>query len=110
MSDQLEAVNRPHFKRFKLQGENRFLARVHSNQEFKTNTGIIIPDTKQTQDIPTTGEVLMVSSKFDHEKYPDIKEGAQIKVVMNSWSMFDSIDGTLAFGDADYVIACYDPF
>ena len=107
---QTEAVNRPHYSRFKLQGENRFLAKVHQNKEHQTKSGIVIPDTKMTQDIPTTGEVVAVSPIFDHAKYPDIKEGAQVKVIINSWSMFDCLGEMMAIGDADYVIACYDPF
>ena len=106
----IEALNKPHHSRFKLQGENRFLARVHDNKEMQTASGLIVAATKVTQDIPTTGEVVALSPKFDTEKYPDVKPGAQIKVIMNSWSMFDCLGDTMAVGDADYIIACYDPF
>lgn len=109
-SNQVETLNRPHHSRFKLQGRNRFLARVHTNKEYVAAGGIIIPDTKATQDIPTTGEVVAISDCFDAELYPDVKPGAQIKVVINSWSTFDCLGETLAVGDADYVIATYDPF
>jgi len=72
--------------------------------------GIYIPNTDETQDIETTGEVLSVSPNFDETLFPDIKPGAQVKVVINSWHTFDCHGEKLAFGDADYVIACYDPF
>jgi hypothetical protein len=104
-----EAVNRPHYSRFKLQGENRFIARVHSNKEYKVGS-IYIPNIDTAQDIETTGEVLFVSPIFDHEKFPDIQPGAQVKVIINSWHTFDCLGDKLAIGDAEYVIACYDPF
>ena len=111
----IEAVNKPHYSRFKLQGKNRFLAKVHDNKEMQTASGLIVANTKATQDIPTTGEVIALSSYFGYDDegnliYPDVKVGSQIKVVMNSWSMFDCLGETLAVGDADYIIACYDPF
>lgn len=109
-NDAPEYINDPKYSRFKLQGENRFLARVHQNVEKKTSTGLVIPNTRQTQDVATTGEVLAISKHFDYDKYPDIKPGALVKVVLNSWSTFTSCGEELAFGDADYVIACYDPF
>lgn len=108
-NDAPEYINDPKYSRFKLQGENRFLARVHPNVEKRVGE-IIIPNTRQTQDVATTGEVVAISKYFDHDKYPDIKPGALVKVVLNSWSMFTSCGEELAFGDADYVIACYDPF
>jgi len=110
MSEQVELLNKPHHSRFRLQGRNRFLAKVHENKEYVVGGGIIIPDTKMTQDIPTTGEVVKISDNFDHELYPDVKPGAQIKVVINSWSTFDCLGEKMAVGDADYIIACYDPF
>ena len=107
---QVESLNRPHYSRFKLQGKNRFLARVHQNKEYQTKSGIVIADTKMTQDIPTTGEVIAISNNFDRTLYPDVEPGAQIKVVINSWSMFDCLGELMAVGDADYIIATYDPF
>jgi len=105
-----ELINRPHWERFKLQGENRFLAKVHKNVEHKTAGGIVIANTDITQDIETTGEIIAISPTFDHVKYPDVKEGAQVKVVINSWVTFDCHGEKIAMGDADYIIAVYDQF
>lgn len=106
---QQEYLNDPHYSRFKLQGENRFLVRVHRNSEKKVGS-IIVPDTRMTQDVETTGEVVAISPAFDSELYPDIKPGANVKVVVNSWYAFDSCGERLAFGDAKYVICAYDGF
>lgn len=105
---EIEALNRPHYKRFKVQGEDRFLAAVHKNAEYKSVGGLVIPNTEVTQDIETTGVVLAISPKFDHEKYPDVVVGANIRVVLNTWATFTCHGDKLAFGSAEYVIAAYD--
>lgn len=91
------------------QGDSRYIARVHPNEEVQTKSGLVIPNTEQSQDIPTTGEVLKLSPLFDGEKFPDIKPGMCVKVVRNGWSTF-WVDGELfAVGTAAQVLACYDP-
>ena len=102
-----ELISNPHYERFKMQGKNRFLARVHKNVEYKTNGGIYVPNTRECQDIETTGEVLKLSANFDHDLYPDVKVGANIKVVLNSWYDFPYKEEKLAMGDAESIIAVY---
>lgn len=91
------------------QGDSRYIARVHPNEEVQTKSGIVIPNTEQSQDIPTTGEVISVSPMFDREKFPDVKPGMCVKVIRNGWSTF-YVDGVLyALGTAAQVLAVYDP-
>lgn len=99
-----ESLLNPSWKRYKIQGENRFIAEVYRNTEQRTASGIVVPVT--TRNVPTTGRVLAVSNVFDHEKFPDIKVGASIKVMLGGWDLFD--EDKLAFGMAESVIAAYD--
>lgn len=93
----------------KPQGDSRYIARVHPNEEYKTASGLVISNTEQAQDLPTTGEVLSVSPLFDAEKFPGVKPGMCVKVTRNGWSTF-SVDGVLyAVGTAAQVLAVYDP-
>lgn len=105
-----ELINNPHYDRFKLQGENRFLVRVHKNEEYQSKGGVIIANTQQCQTIPTTGEVLKVSKNFDYDLYPDVKVGANVKVIINTWFDWDYGDEKLAIGSAEHIIAVYDEF
>lgn len=112
MSDALpqkRLVNMPGINMLRVQGENRYIAKVHENTEYKTSSGLVIANTDTTQNIPTTGDVIMVTPLFDHDKWPDIQAGMCVKVTMNGWSPF-KVDGELyAIGDARSVIAAYDP-
>jgi co-chaperonin GroES (HSP10) len=103
-----EAVNRPHWNRFKLQGKDKYLAIAYDNTEVKTATGIIIPDRDISQDIPTTAKVVALSADFDHVKYPDVKVGANIQVFMNSWYTWTRLGQVYAAGDAEGIIAVYE--
>ena len=97
----------PPVEALKPQGENRFIARVHRNEETKTESGLYIPT--QAQDYPTTGDVLGLSPKFDSTLFPDVRTGMCVKVTMNGWSRFDLDGETYAIGSAQNVIAAYDP-
>jgi len=98
----------------KPQGINRFIAKVHQNQEYTTASGLVVANTEATQTIPTTGEVIATTKVFGYDDkgnhiFPDIKPGMCVKVTMNGWSSF-WVDGELfAIGDARCVIAAYDP-
>ncbi len=101
--------NMPKAEILRPQGDSRYLARVHPNVEYKTASGLVVANTEQTQDVPTTGDVISLSPLFDHAKYPDVKPGMCIKVVRNGWSTFQ-VDGEwYAVGTAAQVLACYDP-
>ena len=101
--------NMPSIEILKPQGENRFIARVHENAEYKTAGGLIVANTDATQDYPTTGDVLFTTKKFDGDLFPDVKVGMCVKVTMHGWSPF-KVDGVMyAIGDARNVIAAYDP-
>lgn len=112
MSDALplqRLKNMPGINVLRVQGENRYIARVHENTEYKTATGLVIPNGESTQNIPTTGDVLVITKHFDGDKFPDVRPGMCVKVTMNGWSPF-KVDGVLyAVGDARSVIAAYDP-
>lgn len=93
----------------KPQGHSRYIARVHPNEEYKTASGLVIANTEQQQDVPTTGEILSISPFFDDHNYPDIKPGMCVKVTRNGWSTF-ILDGIMyAVGTAAQVLAVYDP-
>lgn len=109
--NETEAINNPGAKRLlKVQGRNRFIARVFQNTEQRTETGLFIPNTSDCQSVPTTGEVLAVSANFDGDLYPDIKPGVCVKVILNAWHCFPTPEGELAVGDAEHVIAVYEKF
>lgn len=101
----IETATSPHWRRYRVQGENRFIAEVFQNQEQKTASGLVVPNTRETQAPPTTGRVLARSEVFDETKFPDVKVGAMVKVMLGGWDTFD--EGRLAFGMAESVIAVY---
>jgi co-chaperonin GroES (HSP10) len=106
-----EAVNRPHWNRFKIQGKDRYLAIAYDNTEVKTASGIVIPDRDISQDIPTTAKVVALSKDFDNGpdgKYPDVQIGSNIQVVMNSWYTWTRLGQVYAAGDAEGIIAVYE--
>jgi hypothetical protein len=88
-----EQVNKPHWKRFKLQGKNKYLALAHKNTEIKyymtgpNGEQIVIeqPDRDISQDEPTTATVVAMSKDWDYENYPDVKIGCNIETTINSW-------------------------
>lgn len=101
--------NMPSVDILKPQGENRYIAKVHPNEEYTTASGLIVANTEKLQNVPTTGDVLAVTKHFDHDKFPDVKPGMCVKVTINGWSPF-WVDGQpYAIGDARSVIAAYDP-
>lgn len=101
--------NMPSIETLRPQGENRYVARVHMNEEYVSKGGLVIANTEKLQNIPTTGDVLATTKHFDHDKFPDVKPGLCVKVTINGWSTF-WVDGVqYAIGDARSVIAAYDP-
>lgn len=102
-----ETVSRPHFHRFKLQGKNRVLVRVHQNEEYKTEGGIIIADTRTTQSKPNTGTVLMVSEDFDTVAYPSVETGSYVFCTHGAWHEFDNHGERLAVVNAEHVLFVY---
>ena len=105
---QVETLHNPHYSRFKVQGKDRILVKVHKNEEVKRESGIVIPATQITQDVETTGVVLSVSPEFNADIYPDIVAGSHVKVIPCTWRTFDVHGETLAFACAEHVIAVYD--
>lgn len=112
MSEFVPADRKPYMPTVEMltpQGDSRYLARVHQNEEHVTKGGITIVNTEQAQDYPTTGEIVKLSPMFDAEKFPDIKPGMCVKIVRNGWSTF-WVDGVqYAVGTAAQVLAVYDP-
>lgn len=104
---QIETLHNPHYTRFKVQGKDRILVKVHQNKEIKTESGLVA-SVKTTQDIETTGVVLSVSPQFNKEAYPDVVAGAHIKVIPCTWRSFPVHGDELAFACAEHVIAVYD--
>lgn len=102
-----ETLNQPNWRRFTLQGVDRFLVKVHRETEKKTSGGIFVPVKCTT--IPSTGTVVALSpmSPECEAKY-SVKVGDNIQVVPNAWTTLE-IDGELmATGILDYVVATYD--
>lgn len=110
MSDAKPAVrtrNLPPWGILKAQGKNRYLARVHPNEEVRTASGLIVAETMQ--DAPTTGDIVAVSPYFEKDLYPDTQVGMCVKVGINGWRTF-WVDGEqFALGDASSILAVYDP-
>lgn len=107
--DPRENLNRPHWKRFKLQGKDRFLAIIHKQTEQKTTSGIVIANVDSFQDIPSTATVIAISALSDEakENYPDVKVGANIQVIPCTWTEFDVLGERVATGTFEYIIATY---
>jgi hypothetical protein len=111
-----EQVNKPHWKRFKLQGKNKYLALAHKNTEIKyymtgpNGEQIVIeqPDRDISQDEPTTATVVAMSKDWDYENYPDVKIGCNIETTINSWYTWTRHGRIYASGDAESIIAVYD--
>jgi co-chaperonin GroES (HSP10) len=108
--DPRENVNRPHWKRFKLQGKDRFLVQVHKQVEQKTRTGIFIPNLDSCQDIASTGTIVALSPMSDDgvRDYPDVHVGANIQVIPCTWTEFDILGQRMATGELSYIVATYD--
>jgi co-chaperonin GroES (HSP10) len=102
-----ENVNKPNWRRFVMQGRDRFLAKVHREVEQKTAGGILIP--KRNQNIPSTGVIVALSPMSDEGKASYfVKVGDNIQTVPNSWTELE-IDGELmATGILDYIVATYE--
>lgn len=97
----------------RVQGKNRFFARVHAAQEKTTSSGLLIPVV--AQNVPQTGTILGTSALMDKDEetgeplYPDVKAGMCVLVGVNAWKTF-KIDGVdYAVGDARSILAAYDP-
>lgn len=101
-----EDIAHPHWKRFKMQGKNRYLVRVFPIADRKTREGIIVPE--ECQDIPTCGHVLALSPDFDHTLYPDVKPGVNIQTLMHTWVHWERFGRIYASGDAEGIVAVYD--
>jgi co-chaperonin GroES (HSP10) len=106
--------NMPSIDMLKPQGLNRFIAKMHENAEYKTASGLVIPNAECTQDVPTTGDVVALSPVFGEDDkgrliYPDVKIGQCVKVSRNGWTPF-TVEGVwYALGDARNIIGAYDP-
>ncbi len=109
--DPCERLNRPHWKRFKLQGTDRFLVRIHKQAEQKNKFGIITKlDNDEYQNEACTGTVIALSPMTEEavKAYPDVKVGCNIQVVPLTWTWFECLGERLATGTLDYIIAVYD--
>lgn len=104
---QIETLHNPHYSRFKVQGKDRILVKVHKNKEIKTASGLVA-GIQQAQDVESTGVVLSLSPEFNSAFYPDVVPGAHIKAIPCTWRSFDVHGDTLAFACAEHVIAVYD--
>jgi co-chaperonin GroES (HSP10) len=108
-----ERLNRPHWKRFRLQGEDRFLVRIHQEVEQTYGQGkLIVPVSNQT--VPSTGEIIALSpmSEEGRRKHPDVRIGAHIQVIPCTWTTVEIFDSTgnielMATGTLDYIVAVY---
>lgn len=106
-----EALNKPHWSRFKLQGKDRFLVKVHKATEVKTKSGLIARlDNDDYQSEAATGTIIALSPMSEEAKrdYPDVKVGAHIQVVPMTWTCFRVLGDLIATGNLEYIIAAYD--
>lgn len=111
LHDERERQNRPHWKRFKLQGENRFLVKIHKQIEQRNKYGLITElDNDNLQNEACTGTVIALSPMTEEAQrnYPDVKVGCNIQVVPLTWTWFYCLGERLATGTLDYIIAVYD--
>lgn len=98
----------------KLQGQDQFLGVVIKNEEKRRPSGLYIPNTDQTQDIPHLCKVIQLSPHWDAGSqyrapgiFPDVKVGCTLMFKQLSCDVFDVEGVTFVRGDAGMIRFVY---